>query len=131
MSPPGEITLSGGYEIYSFDAKYVDDSAAQLHIPAEVDDVVVEKIQAVCAHAFKVLECKDLARIDLFLTDANEIYINEINTLPGFTNISMYPKLCELMGHSYTQLITTLIELAMERKKADEKIERDYISGLT
>ena len=131
VSAPGEITLADGYEIYSFDAKYVNDHAAELHIPADVEPEVISRIQEACREAFQTLKCSDLARVDLFLTESGDIYINEVNTLPGFTNISMYPRLCELMGYSNTDLITRLVELALERKKLRDSKKRDYISGLS
>ena len=131
VSPPGEITLTGDYEIYSFDAKYVDEGAANIHIPANVTEENKVTITDVCSRVFTLLECNDLARVDLFLKETGEIFVNELNTLPGFTNISMFPKLCGLLGYSYGELLTKLIELALARKEAQNKLIRQYESGLS
>ena len=130
-SPPGEVELKKGYTIYSFDAKYVDGEATLLHIPAELDDDTVEKIKSVCLKVYNVLCCKEFARVDLFLKKNGEIVVNEVNTLPGFTNISMFPKLCGLMGISYPDLITQLIDMALERNQEIKKLETYFISGLS
>jgi len=130
-SPPGEVELKKDYTIYSFDAKYVDGEATLLHIPAELDVDTVEKIQSVCLKVYNVLCCKEFARVDLFLKKNGEIVINEVNTLPGFTNISMFPKLCGLMGISYPDLITKLIDMALERNQEIKKLETNFISGLS
>lgn len=107
----GEIIPKGGF--YSFDNKYIDEQGAELSIPAQIPDSTVSEIQEIARKTFKVLECRGLARIDVFLTD-DGIFVNEINTMPGFTNISMYPKLWELSGLSNQSLVTNLIELAIE-----------------
>jgi D-alanine-D-alanine ligase len=130
-SPPGEVELKSDYEFYSFDAKYVDGESCNLHIPANVPQELVSTIKEVCVKTFITLECADFARVDLFLKEDNSILINEINTLPGFTNISMYPKLCELMGISYSDLISRLINLALERYEEHRKLQTEYISGLS
>jgi len=131
VSPPGEVELSNSYEFYSFDAKYVDGEASTLHIPADLDTSTANKIRDISLRAYHALGCKDLSRIDLFLKENGEIVVNEVNTLPGFTNISMYPKLCELMGVSYQELITRLITLALERAKHVNQLETDYLSDLS
>lgn len=102
-------------EFYSYESKYIDEKGAELAIPADVSEETTKRVQDVAIQAFKALECEGLARVDFFLTEAGDIYLNEINTLPGFTKISMYPKLWEVSGLSYQELITTLIELAMDR----------------
>jgi D-alanine-D-alanine ligase len=130
-SPPGEVELQKGYKFYSFDAKYVDDKASICHIPAKLDKDIEGKIKKLSLKAYKALGCKDLSRVDLFLKPNGNIIINEINTLPGFTDISMYPKLCEQLGISYSELITRLINLSIERNKKLNELETEYLSGLS
>jgi len=113
----GEIVLSD--EFYSYDTKYINEQGAQVVVPAALDQATSDKIRDVALQAFKALDCLGMARVDVFLTPDNQVIINEINTLPGFTNISMYPKLWGASGVSYTQLITILIELALERHQQD------------
>ncbi len=111
-SPLGEITYRGDF--YDYRAKY-DDPSTQLHIPADVPDGIANSIRATAIEAYKAIDCAGLARIDFFLTPDGRFYLNEINTIPGFTPMSMYPKLWEHAGLSYQDLITRLIELALER----------------
>ena len=112
-SLPGEITP--GSVFYDYQAKYLNDKA-QLLIPAPLKPVQVKQIQELAIRSFQVTECQGMARVDFFLErSTGEIYINEINTIPGFTSISMYPKLWEASGISYSELIDRLIELAIER----------------
>ncbi|OSN06960.1 D-alanine--D-alanine ligase [Lonsdalea iberica] len=117
----GEIVLHD--EFYSYDTKYIDKDGAGVAIPAPLPEVTDERIRAVALRAFQTLECQGMARVDVFLTQDDEIVINEVNTLPGFTNISMYPKLWQASGISYTALITQLIELALERYKQDNALQ--------
>ncbi|EKN4686582.1 D-alanine--D-alanine ligase [Yersinia ruckeri] len=117
----GEVVISD--EFYSYDTKYISDSGAQVVIPAVLDAQVSDRIRAVAVEAFRTLECLGMARVDVFLTPDNKIIINEINTLPGFTNISMYPKLWRATGIDSTELITTLIELALERHQQDQALK--------
>jgi D-alanine-D-alanine ligase len=132
-SVPGEVIPR--HEFYSYDAKYLDEHGAALVIPAKVADSVKERIQGLAVKTFKVLECEGLSRVDFFLREAGngeasggedsntaDILVNEINTIPGFTRISMYPKLWEASGLSYTELITRLIDLAIERFQGERKI---------
>lgn len=111
-SVPGEIITQD--EFYSYAAKYVDVKATALAIPAEVEPATVERLQEIALQAFTLLEANGMARVDMFLTKDQKIYVNEINTIPGFTKISMYPKLWEASGISYTELIDQLITLAIE-----------------
>jgi D-alanine-D-alanine ligase len=111
------------HEFYSYDAKYIDADGAKLAIPAEIDPEVQKEIQRIAVKAFKTLECRGLARVDFFLTEDNEIYVNEINTLPGFTKISMYPKLWEASGLSYPDLIDRLIQFALEYHEQKKSLE--------
>jgi len=95
---------------YSYDAKYIEEDGATLKIPAGMDEPVLRSIQETAVASFQVLECSGMARVDMFLTEAGRIYLNEVNTIPGFTKISMYPKLWESSGISYTDLIDRLIQ---------------------
>ena len=112
-SVPGEIIPT--HEFISYDAKYLDEKGAVLEIPAKLDDKTKKRIQELAVKVFQVLCCEGLSRVDFFLKENGEVIVNEINTMPGFTRISMYPKLWEASGVSYTELITRLIELAVSR----------------
>ena len=101
-------------EFYSYEAKYVDDDGAELKIPAEIDPQVSLKIRKAAVDAFMLTECRGMARVDFFLRTDNTFILNEINTLPGFTKISMFPKLWNASGLSYPELLDRLIELALE-----------------
>lgn len=117
----GEIVLNS--EFYAYDTKYIDDVGAKVVVPAAIDPAVNEKIRQTAIGAYQALGCSGMARVDVFLTAENEVIINEINTLPGFTNISMYPKLWQASGLDYTSLITRLIELALERHQANAALK--------
>jgi len=117
----GEIELENSF--YSYDTKYINDKGATVTIPANIPDEISEKIREISIKAYEVLECTGLARVDVFLTKNGEIFINEINTLPGFTNISMFPKLWEVSGLNYSDLITRLIELAIEHHENDAQLK--------
>ncbi|WP_053388227.1 D-alanine--D-alanine ligase family protein [Leucobacter japonicus] len=112
----GEIVISGS-GFYDFDAKYLGASGVELRLPASVTEAEFAALQRDAVHAFEIAQCAGLARIDFFLT-ADGPVLNELNTLPGFTPISMYPRLWEDSGLSYTDLITELIELAIEHRPA-------------
>ena len=120
-SLPGEILPQDDF--YSYRAKYVDEDGAILDVPAKLPENIVKEVQDYSIQAFKVLCCEGMARVDLFLKENGEIVINEINTIPGFTKISMYPKLWEVSGISYSELIHRLIQLAIERFDREEKLE--------
>lgn len=103
-------------EFYSYDAKY-NNQESRTEIPANIPEEISEKIRSQAIKAFKSIDGKGLSRVDFFIEkETNEIYINEINTLPGFTNISMYPKLFEASGIDYKELLNKLIEMALEKK---------------
>jgi len=110
-SIPGEVKAAGGF--YSYENKYLDEKGAELFIPADLSEEQVAKVQALSIDTYRQLECRGMTRVDMFLTNDDELVINEVNTIPGFTNISMYPKLWEVSGISQTALITELIELAI------------------
>jgi len=116
-STPGEIVVRHTDGFYSYDAKYLDEHGAVLEIPAKLEPAVVEAVQAMAIRAFNVLETQGLARVDFFLGASSNLTINEINTLPGFTAISMYPKLWAASGMSSTELVDRLIKLAFERHR--------------
>lgn len=116
------------HEFYSYEAKYIDAEGAHSEIPAKIPDETTKKVQALAIQTFKTLSCEGLGRVDFFLNENGEVFLNEINTLPGFTKISMYPKLWEASGVSYTDLIDRLIMLALERFKKEQKIQTNYLS---
>jgi D-alanine-D-alanine ligase len=110
------------HDFYSYDAKYIDDRGAQLVIPAVLPKGVVRRIQQMALHTFKTLCCEGMARVDFFLRGRDEIFVNEINTIPGFTKISMYPKLWQASGLSYSELIDRLIQLALQKFRAEKRL---------
>lgn len=118
----GEIVLNDD-GFYSYDTKYISESGAAVAVPADIDATVSDEIRCIALEAFKTLECAGLARVDVFLTPDNRVIINEVNTLPGFTRISMYPKLWQASGMAYPALVTRLIELALERHARDQALE--------
>lgn len=109
-------------EFYSYQAKYINATGASLVIPARLTRNLEKKIQHLSIKIFQVLNCEGMARVDFFVTKQEKIYINEINTIPGFTSISMYPRLWEASGISYPKLIDTLIELALVRFKREQEL---------
>ena len=123
-SLPGEIVTR--HEFYSYEAKYLDENGARLEIPAKLPPRVAEEIQQAAIKTFKALCCEGMARVDFFLRDEREVIVNEINTIPGFTKISMYPKLWEASGISYTELIDRLIQLALERFQREKKLKTTF-----
>jgi D-alanine-D-alanine ligase len=129
-SYPGEIVISKNYEFYTFDAKYVDPDAVKIEVPANLPKAIAEKIRKACVLAYQALHCEDFARIDLFLDAKGNIYINEINSIPGFTNSSMYPMMWKERGIGFTELITRLLNLSQERYDRSKRLERDFQSSL-
>ncbi len=117
-SLPGEIATTENAEFYDYKAKYIDPNGAKLMIPAPLSDQQIVEIQELAVRAFRAIDGSGLARADFFLErGTNNWYVNELNTLPGFTSISMYPKMWEASGLSYDKLLDKLIELAFERHK--------------
>jgi D-alanine-D-alanine ligase len=129
-SYPGEIVISSKYEFYTFDAKYVDPDAVRIDVPAKLNAKTAEKIREISTRAYQALYCEDFSRVDLFLTEDSAIYINEINTIPGFTNSSMYPMMWKERGIGFTDLISRLLDLAQERYDRGKRIEREFNSSL-
>ena len=124
-SLPGELITTDDF--YSYNAKYSDKSETILQIPAKLDDAVTKRIQDMAIKVFQALCCEGLSRVDFFLKDSGELIVNEINTIPGFTKISMYPKMFEASGIPYTNLITRLIELAIARHERDAKLRTSVV----
>ncbi|MDR1505504.1 MAG: D-alanine--D-alanine ligase [Treponema sp.] len=123
-SVPGEVRAVKDF--YSYEAKYIDRDGAVLEIPAKLPPETVKTIQSLAIKTFQTLECQGLSRVDFFLKDNGEVLVNEINTMPGFTRISMYPKLWEASGIGYTELIDRLILLAIERFNREKHLSTSY-----
>ncbi len=127
VSVVGEIRPQNEHEYYSYAAKYLDDNGAALIIPAPISNAIEDNIRAMASTVFAALECEGMARVDLFLErDTHTVYFNELNTIPGFTQISMYPKLMNASGMNYADLLTHLIELAIDRHSRKSRIYREY-----
>ncbi len=124
VSVAGEIVVRHADGFYSYDAKYLDESGARLELPAHLAPEVLKRAQALAVRTFEVLECEGMARVDLFLEPDGTLRVNEINTLPGFTAISMYPKLWELSGIAPRALVTRLIDLALARSRRRAALRR-------
>jgi len=120
-SLPGEVIPQ--HEFYSYEAKYLDDNGALFEIPAKLNEQEIHNIQALSIKAFQVLCCEGMARVDVFLQKDGRIVMNELNTIPGFTKISMYPKLWAVSGLPYSNLIDQLIELALERFQKEQNLK--------
>jgi D-alanine-D-alanine ligase len=122
-SVPGEVIPT--HEFYSYEAKYIDENGATLQIPAKLDRATVKKVQAAAVKTFKTLGCEGMGRVDFFLRKNGQVLVNEINTIPGFTAISMYPKLWEASGISYSELLDKLIQLAIDRFEREQKLKTE------
>lgn len=123
-SLPGEVIPSDNF--YSYDAKYIDDRS-QLVIPAPLPDEVANRARELAVRIYRAIDCAGMARVDFLLDRAtNELYVSEVNTIPGFTRISMYPKLWEATGLSYPALVERLLSLALERKADRDRTEYQY-----
>ncbi len=131
---PGEppiVSLTGEiqpqHEFYDYTAKYLDDHGAEFHIPAQLDAATAARIKQLAADIFTLLNCSGMARVDLFLDrQTDKLYFNEINTIPGFTAISLYPRLMQASGMSYPALLTHLIKLALQRHTAKQRLRRAF-----
>jgi D-alanine-D-alanine ligase len=127
ISIPGEVRPSASHDFYSYASKYLDDKGAELLIPAPISDDLQQTVRHVAKEVFLALECEGMARVDLFLErGTNKIYFNEVNTIPGFTKVSMYPKLMAASGVNYTELLTHLVKLAMQRHTRKAQLSREY-----
>ncbi|MBI4924376.1 MAG: D-alanine--D-alanine ligase [Bdellovibrio sp.] len=124
-SVPGEVISH--HEFYSYEAKYMDEKGAELIIPAHLTAQQIKRAQEIASGVFIALDCEGMGRVDLFLEkESGSFYFSEINTIPGFTTISMYPKLWEASGISYKELLTRLIELALARHERKKTLCREY-----
>ena len=119
-SVAGEI-VPRGHDFYDYEAKYLDERGAELVVPAALPAETLEEVQRLSIAAFRAIDCSGMARVDLFLTAEGRLLLNEVNTIPGFTSISMYPRLWEASGVSYPDLVDRLIDLAVERHEAERK----------
>ncbi|SRR5581483_10610640 len=124
VSLPGEVIPQ--HDFYSYEAKYLDEGGAQFQIPVTLPSEIEQKIQEIAVRAYRALCCEGMARIDFFLKESGEIFVNEINTIPGFTKISMYPKLWVASGLSYSHLLDRLIELAIERHEKESRLKTTF-----
>ncbi len=116
-SPAGEIVPSNRHGFYTYQAKYLDDEGAAIKVPADLLPEVSDKVRKLSIEAFRALGCESMARIDFFLRVDGSLIVNEVNTLPGFTNISMYPKVMEALGIGYSELVDRLIRHAIARAR--------------
>ncbi len=124
VSLPGEIRPR--HEFYSYEAKYLDQEGAELIAPAALPENTIKKVQQLASRAFRVLCCEGMARVDFFIRENGEILFNEINTIPGFTNISMYPRLWKESGLPMHQLLDRLIENALEHHRVRSALKVSY-----
>ena len=125
VSLPGEIIPR--HEFYSYDAKYLDEKGADLLIPAKLSATQTEMAQKIAREAFETLGCEGMARVDLFLDkNTGEFYFNEVNTIPGFTSISMYPKMWEASGITYRDLLSRLVDLALARQERKNSLRTEF-----
>ncbi len=115
VSVPAEIVVRGEREFYDFDAKYLDD-ATRIDVPANLPEPVVERIRQLAAWAFEALSCEGLARVDFFLTSAGDVVVNEVNTMPGFTPTSVFPRVWAASGLPYPALVERLVQTALRRR---------------
>ncbi len=127
-SVAGEIIPAAKYEFYTYNGKYFDPEGAELIAPAKFEPGMLEALQKIACHAFDVLCCEGLARVDFFVQE-DKIYLNELNTMPGFTQISMYPRLFALSGKPQKELVSGLIELALKRQQTTNNISRAVMAG--
>lgn len=124
VSVPGEIKLSSDF--YTYEAKYISEDAAQPIPKAELSQKQKKQIQETAMYVYDTLGCEGMARVDFFLTKKGKLYVNEVNTLPGFTNISMFPKMFEESGIKYSDLLDKIIGFAIERGEKQDKLKRDF-----
>ena len=124
---PGELRVNHPDGFYSYTAKYLESEQTDIIIPAELNENLVRRLQQMAADIFTILKCKGMARVDCFVNDEkDEIYFNEMNSLPGFTSISMYPKMWQASGISYSALLDRLISLAMTHHHCRQQLVTHY-----
>jgi D-alanine-D-alanine ligase len=122
----GEVITNSKHKFYSYEAKYFDKDGALIQIPAKISKSLQKKIQDLAIKTFNALELEGMTRVDFFIDKKGKIFVNEVNTIPGFTNISMYPALWKESGISYTKLIDMLIDLSIKRFKREQKLQTSY-----
>ncbi len=126
-SLPGELVVEHGHDFYNYDSKYLDPDGASFKIPADLPSAVSDRIRSVSIAAFKALSLRGMTRVDFLSSrDLKRIYVNEVNTIPGFTAISMYPKLWEVSGLPLPRLIDRLLELALEEHRERAMLKVTY-----
>ncbi|KTD28011.1 MULTISPECIES: D-alanine--D-alanine ligase family protein [Legionella] len=127
VSIAGEICVNHADGFYSYTAKYLESHQTELHVPAKLDEKTTKQLQDIAAEIFTRLKCKGMARVDFFVNEQEGvIYFNEINTLPGFTSISMYPKLWQASGLKYSELLDELVNLAMTHHRCRQQLVTSY-----
>jgi D-alanine-D-alanine ligase len=114
-SLPGEIVVDGAHAFYDFEAKYLDEASVELTCPADLPPAVTARVRELAVRAFEAIGCEGLARVDAFVTPSGDVVLNEINTMPGFTPFSMYPRMWAATGLDYPALVDELIQLALHR----------------
>jgi len=124
VSIPGEILPS--HEFYSYEAKYIDENGAAVEIPAKLSARDAARVRELAVRVFQALDCAGMGRVDFFYTPRSKFVVNEINTLPGFTKISMYPKLWGATGIAYPELLDKLIELALQQREKKSRLRRSF-----
>ncbi|AWN52712.1 D-alanine--D-alanine ligase family protein [Methylobacterium sp. 17Sr1-1] len=127
VSVASELNPQPHHDFYSYAAKYLDPEGASVDLPAKITPAQMERVRALALQAFEALECSGMARVDFFLDrQTGDFYLNEVNTLPGFTSISMYPQMMEASGVPYPELLTRLVELALERHRTRRGLTREF-----
>ncbi len=127
VSVASELNPQGHHDFYSYAAKYLDPEGASVDLPAGISPEQMERVRGLALQAFEALECSGLARVDFFLDRQSGAFtLNEVNTLPGFTSISMYPKMMEASGVSYPELLTRLVDLALDRHRTRRDLKREF-----
>jgi D-alanine-D-alanine ligase len=127
VSGAGEVIVQHRDGFYSYEAKYIDEKGAVTEIPARMTSDELSRAQGLAIRAFEALECEGMARVDLFLQPDGQLLVNEINTLPGFTAISMYPKLWAAAGIRPSELVTRLIDLGLQRSRDRARLRRSAL----
>lgn len=125
VSLPGEIRSH--HDFYDYESKYIDPQSVELLIPAPLNSTQIKQAQTLAGRVYEALGCCGFGRVDMFFGQNGRWYANEINTIPGFTNMSMYPKLMELSGIKYSELIDRLVELAFTKKRATDRLRTEFI----
>jgi D-alanine-D-alanine ligase len=115
-SLPGEIEVLSGHDFYDFEAKYLDEAGVRLSCPADLPDDVVKAVRELSAQTFEAMGCEGLARVDFFVQEDGTVLVNELNTMPGFTPFSMYPRMWATSGVPYAELVDRLVRLALNRR---------------